>query len=291
MDTSEEEELSSKMAFLEKFMDMDRRWVYLLSWIFVLAPLLYPLGLPIPINQEAIKWYDTIDKIPNGSVVIFAPMYGTSGMPELFPMTVATMRHLWSKDIKVIVVTFWTEGALVFNTLLTQVDPTSFGKVYGKDWIDLGYIPGSETAMASFGKDITGTVSSDFLQGKPTTSFPMMANIKTATDIDLIISIETGTPGATEWLRQWQAPYGVPMIVGCIGVSVPGMAPFLQSGQIGAIMPGLTSSAEYELLLKKPGLAVAGVDAVSTSHLMVVALVILGNIAYFATRGSKGGKK
>jgi hypothetical protein len=56
-------------------------------------------------------------------------------------------------------------------------------------------------------------------------------------------------------------------------------------------MPGLTSSAEYELLLKKPGLAVAGVDAVSTSHLMVVALVILGNIAYFATRGSKGGKK
>jgi hypothetical protein len=254
VDTSEEEELSSKMAFLEKFMDMDRRWVYLLSWIFVLAPLLYPLGLPIPINQEAIKWYDTIDKIPNGSVVIFAPMYGTSGMPELFPMTVATMRHLWSKDIKVIVVTFWTEGALVFNTLLTQVDPASFGKVYGKDWIDLGYI-------------------------------------KTATDIDLIISIETGTPGATEWLRQWQAPYGVPMIVGCIGVSVPGMAPFLQSGQIGAIMPGLTSSAEYELLLKKPGLAVAGVDAVSTSHLMVVALVILGNIAYFATRGSKGGKK
>ena len=291
MDTSEEEELSSKMAFIEKFMDMDRRWVYLLSWIFVLAPLLYPLGLPIPINQESIGWYNYIENIPAGSTVIFAPMYGTSGIPELFPMTVATMRHLWSRPIKVIVVTFWTEGALVFNILLGQVDPTSYGKVYGTDWIHLGYIPGSETAMASFARDITGTVSADFLRGQPTTSYPIMANIRTAPDIDLIISIETGTPGYTEWLRQWQAPYGVPMIVGLIGVSVPGIAPYIQSGQVSAYLPGLTSSAEYENLIHRPGLAVAGVDAVSMSHLMVVVLVVLGNIAYFASRSSKGGKK
>jgi hypothetical protein len=291
VDTSGEEELSNKMSFLEKFMDMDRRWVYLLSWIFVLAPLLYPLGLPIPINQESKGWYNYIENIPAGSTVIFAPMYGTSGIPELFPMTVATMRHLWSRPIKLIVVTFWSEGALVFNILLGQVDPTSYGKVYGTDWIHLGYIPGSETAMASFGRDITGTVSADFLQGKATTSYPIMANIRTASDIDLIISIETGTPGYTEWLRQWQAPYGVPMIVGLIGVSVPGIAPYIQSGQVSAYLPGLTSSAEYENLIHRPGLAVAGVDAVSMSHLMVVALVVLGNVAYFASRGSKGGKK
>jgi len=79
----------------------------------------------------------------------------------------------------------------------------------------------------------------------------------------------------------------VPFIVGCIGVSVPGMAPYLGSGQLSALMPGLTASAEYEVLLNRPGLAVAGVDAVSMSHLLVFILVVVGNIAFFATGGSR----
>jgi hypothetical protein len=52
-------------------------------------------------------------------------------------------------------------------------------------------------------------------------------------------------------------------------------------------MPGLTVSAEYELLLQKPGLAVAGVDAVSTSHLLIVLLVVIGNLAFFMTKEEK----
>lgn len=269
-------------------MDLDRRYIYLLAWIFVLFPLIVPLGLPIPINPEAKKWYDYIEKIPTGSTVIFAPMYGTSGMPELFPMTMAIMHQLWKRDIKIVVVTFWTEGPLVFDILLKQIDPTKYGKVYGKDWIELGYIPGTETAMASLAADIWKATPRDYLQNKPLSEFPMMVNIKTAKDINLIISIETGTPGLPEWLRQWNTPFGVPIIVGCIGVSVPGMAPYLSSGQLSALLPGLTSSAEYEILLVRPGLAVAGVDAVSMSHLLVVILVVICNIAFFVKRLGKG---
>jgi hypothetical protein len=65
------------------------------------------------------------------------------------------------------------------------------------------------------------------------------------------------------------------------------MAPYLQSGQLAANLPGLTSTAEYEKLINRPALAIAGVDAVSMSHLLVVLLVILGNVGYFATRGRK----
>ena len=77
------------------------------------------------------------------------------------------------------------------------------------------------------------------------------------------------------------------IIVGCIGVSAPGMAPFLQSGQLSALLPGLTSSAEYELLINRKGLAIAGVDAVSMSHILVVLLVVLGNIGYFVHEGEE----
>jgi hypothetical protein len=275
------------MSIFDKFENLDRRWVYLLSWLFVLFPLIYPLGLPVPINKESQQWFKAISDIPDGSTVVFSPMYGTSGMPELFPMTLATMHQLWSRDIKVIVVSFWAEGPLVFTQLLAQMDPTSYGKVYGVDWINLGYIPGSEPAMRAFGDDMAKAVAKDYIEGKNLSEFPIMQTVNSANDIDLIISIETGTPGLTEWLRQWQEPYRTPIVVGCIGVSAPGMAPFLQSGQLSALLPGLTSSAEYELLLNRKGLAIAGVDAVSMSHILVVALVVLGNIAYFVNRGKK----
>jgi hypothetical protein len=214
-------------------------------------------------------------------------MYGTSGMPELFPMTLATMHQLWSKNVKIIVVGFWAEGPLVFNQLLNQMDPKSYGKVYGVDWINLGYIPGGESAMRAFGDDMAKAVAKDYIEGKNLKEFPIMTTINSAKDVNLIISIETGTPGLTEWLRQWQEPYKTKIVVGCIGVSAPGMAPFLQSGQLSALLPGLTSSAEYELLINRKGLAIAGVDAVSMSHILVVALVILGNIGYFVSRGKK----
>ena len=276
------------MSLLDRLQDIDRRYIYLLTWLFVLFPLLNPLGLPVPIGRESQAWKEYLEAIPNDSVIFFSMDYGVSGMPELFPMTVSTMHYLWSNcqanNWKIVVVAFWTQGPLVFRTVLDQLSPEStYGVEYGVDWIELGWIPGSETGMAALATDIWGQAPRDYIENQPMTAHPMMEEIRTAEDVDLVISIETGTPGLPEWLRQWNTPFGVPFIVGCIGVSVPGMAPYLASGQLSALMPGLTASGEFEILINRPGLAVAGLDAVSMSHLLVVLLVLIGNIAYFAS--------
>lgn len=280
------------MSILEKLQNINRRYIYLLAWVFVLFPLLFPLGLPVPIGRESQAWKEYIENIPDDSTIIVSMDYGVSGMPELYPMTVATMHHLWtdtaSKNFKIVVIASWNQGPLVFDTLLDQMNPAStYGVVYGEDWIELGWIPGSETGMAALATDMWSQTPKDFLENRPLSEYPIMENIKTAEDIDLVVSFETGTPGLPEWLRQWNTPYGTPFIVGCIGVSVPGMAPYLASGQLSALMPGLTASGEYEILIGRPGLAVSGLDAVSMSHLLVVLLVVVGNIAFFASK-SKG---
>ena len=276
------------MSLLDKLQDIDRRYIYLLTWLFVLFPLLNPLGLPVPIGRESKAWKTYLDGIPNDSVIFFSMDYGVSGMPELYPMTVSTMHYLWSNcqanNWKIVVLGFWTQGPLVFETVLDQMNPEStYGVEYGVDWIELGWIPGQETGMAALATDIWGQAPRDFIENQPMSAHPIMEEIRTAEDVDLVISIETGTPGLPEWLRQWNTPFGVPFMVGCIGVSVPGMAPYLASGQLSALMPGLTASGEFEILINRPGLAVAGLDAVSMSHLLVVLLVLIGNIAYFAS--------
>lgn len=273
------------MSLMEKFANLDRRIIYLLAWIVVLTPLMNPMGLPIPISEDARTWHRYVEnEINDGDVVLFAPMYGVSGMPELFPMSVATMKHIMQKDVTIVVVSFWNQGPLVFNQLLDQVDPADYGYVYGEDWIRLGYIPGQETAMGSFASNIHTTVTADYVEGRSLSTFSMMDDIQTGEDIDIIVSMETGTPGTPEWMRQFNAPFGTAQITGCIGVSVSGMIPYVQSGQLQALMPGLATSGEYEILLQDPGLAVAASDAISTSHIYVALLVIVGNIAWFATR-------
>ncbi|UCH57003.1 MAG: hypothetical protein JSV18_06605, partial [Candidatus Bathyarchaeota archaeon] len=258
------------MSILEKVQTIDRRWVYLLCWIFVLFPLMNPLGLPVPIGRESTAWRDYIENIPSGSTILVSMDYGVSGMPELYPQTVATMKHLWDltsqKNWKIIVVAFWNQGPLVFDMVLDVVDPAAdFGMVYGEDWVEMGWIPGGEPGMSALASDFWGQTPRDFLENTPVADLPIMADVRGAEDIDIIISFETGTPGLPEWLRQWNTPYGVPIIVGCIGVSVPGMAPYLGSGQLSALLPGLTSAAEYENIIERPGLAVAATDAISMS--------------------------
>jgi len=276
------------LSILEKIQNIDRRYIYLLVWIAVLFPLLNPLGLPVSIGKYSTAYYDYIEELPEDSVIMVTFDYGISAMPELYPLTIGTFHHLWNHDFKIIVVASWMQGPMVMDVVLEELNPEErYGKVYGEDWVELGWFAQREIGMAALGKDIWATLPVDYIENKPTSSFPIMQNIKTAEDIDLIISFETGTPGLPEWVRQWETPYGTRIIMGCIGVMVPEVAPYLQTGQLEALIPGLTASAEYELLLNRPGLAIAGVDAISMSHLLIIVLVILGNVAYFLSGGRR----
>ncbi|GAG57174.1 unnamed protein product, partial [marine sediment metagenome] len=58
------------MSILEKLQNIDRRYIYLLAWVFVLFPLLFPLGLPVPIGRESKAWKEYIENIPDDSTII-----------------------------------------------------------------------------------------------------------------------------------------------------------------------------------------------------------------------------
>jgi hypothetical protein len=77
---------------------------------------------------------------------------------------------------------------------------------------------------------------------------------------------------------------------GVTAVSAADAYPFLQSGQLTGLLAGMKGGAEYEILVSKSGYskatmpAVAAMDSQSLAHVVILLLVIIGNIAYFATR-------
>lgn len=61
----------------------------------------------------------------------------------------------------------------------------------------------------------------------------------------------------------------------------------MAAGQLKGLVVGLRGGGEYEKLINKPGEATAGLDAISTTHILIFICVILGNIGYFAARRAR----
>jgi len=273
----------------EKLESIDARIIYLILWIVILWPFIYPIGLPVSIGSYSLAYAKAIDDLPAGSIVVVSFDFSLGGLGELYPIAIATLHHLFTRPIKVVIIAIWSDGAIVADMVLKDLKPDQppYNRKYGEDWIFLGFAPGGETAMAALGKDFWSTLPVDYYYKKHVSTYPIMQNLRSAKDVTLLVSLETGTPGADEWVRQWYVPYKVPMIVGCIGVMAPTVSPYLAGGQVKGMLPGLRAAAEYELIIGRKGLGVASADAISTSHIVFVVFVILGNISYFMRRRSK----
>jgi len=272
----------------DRLEDIPREILYGLLLVCIVVPMLFPIGFPVPISAEVKRWYDTIEALPAGSVVMVDFGYSGGGEPELAPFAVATYAQLFKKaDIKVVAMATSIEGPLLYDKAMVELNPTRFGKEYGKDYINIGYIAGTETAMAAVGKSISATTSTDY-KGIPLSQYSIMQGVDSAEDFALIIEYTTGGDQSEGWVRQWYTPYKTPYLCCVLAMMVPTMLPYQKAGQIVSVVSG-AQAGQIELLVKAPGRGVKSADVITVTHLFCIGLVIVGNIAYFGKKFS-GGK-
>ena len=266
---------------MKALQNVDRRIIYLLVFLALAIPMLRPIGLPFSINESSQKVYDLVEALKPGDVLVLSFDYSPSGQAQLDPQARAVMKHAYSKEgIKIINVAFWPSGPLFADKFLGEMEGTH-DKVYGEDYVSLGYVAGAETAISAFAKDMHLAYPRD-RHGNSMSDIPMMKDVKSAADVDLMISFGTGTPGVPEHVRQVVTVYGTPFAVGMNSVSVAGNIPYYNAGQMKGYLNGLRGAAEYEKMMGEAASATASMDSLSFSHLTVIIFILLGNIAYFA---------
>jgi hypothetical protein len=268
----------------EKLARMDRRIIYAVVFLSLSIPLIWPIGLGVTVGPETKALYDTVESLPSGSTVIISMDTSPGGYGELASGAGALLNHLCRKGIRVIGMGFFDTGPSLLETALGGSEFRN--KEYGKDYVNLGYLAGGETAIARMAKDIPDSFPRDY-RGNLTSELPAMDGISSAQDVALVISISSGTPGVPEWIRQVGDPMSVPIATAIVAVNVPNMTPYVQSGQITGMIPSMKGAAGYESLMGTSGLGIRGMDAQSISHLTILGLVILGNIVYLGTKTSQ----
>lgn len=275
---------------MEKFLDfivkaggLDRRVIFLVIALVVILPLFFPLGLPIRPSTSSQDVYNAVEQLKAGDKALVSFEYGPSTKPEIHPMAVALMRHLFDKDVKVYITCLWPDGQFMAMEAIEQVAERQYHKVYGEDYVLLGYRPGAEAVIKGLVSNIRKVFTVDS-RGNFLDDIPMMADVNQVADFDYLFSASAGYPGTVEWVQYAADPTGVTMSTGTTSIQVNEVMPYVQSGQIVGILGGMPGAAEYESLIGQPGIGTSGMDAQSVAHLVIVGFIVFGNISFFIER-------
>ena len=273
------------MTWARKLLAIDRRVIFLLVAAGVVLPLLLPVNLPVTVTPRVQAAYNAIDALPAGSRVLISMDYEPDIMAELTPMSIAVLRHCFRKHIQVVAMTLYPAGTGLGEHALS-VASRAEGAVRNRDFVWLGYKSGFQVVMIGIGENLRGMYPVDFY-GTPLDSIPMMRGVNTYAQFSMMINL-SGSSAADYWIQFAQGRYHAPLVLGCTAVMATDYYPYLSSGQVLGLIGGMKGAAEYERLIDVFGDGRRGMDAQSLVHLIVVLLVIVGNAAFFATRGGMG---
>lgn len=268
---------------------MERRYIYVVIFLLVLYPVLRPIGIPISVSPSTRTYNDWLNKVKKDDIVFFAFETGFESYNELKGGLIATFRQLVEKDVKMFVAFATADGLATFQmifgdwarnvpgVLTPELQARNY--VYWDDYIVLGYVLVNEASTLSMARQFHTFIRNDYAGRSITGSF--LDRVEDPSDVNLIVDFSPGMQ-TTAIIRHWVQDFGTPMIEGAIGVNIPSLSIYLESGLLKAILQSTRGGAELEFLTGHPGPGITSMDAFTLVHYFLIAVIIMGNIGYFA---------
>jgi hypothetical protein len=288
-----------RRGFLGTLRTLDRRWIFLLMFWAVLVPIYYVgvTGRTFPEVPSALAkaTFDEIERLKPGDPVLLSFDYEPGSEGELAPMATAFVKHAAEKKLKMYFMALWPVGGQLADATIDKVIKPDFPQmVYGRDYVNLGYKSGNEGVIRVIVTNLRELYTTDS-RGTALQNLPMMRGIDNIQQMKLIINISAGTPGTKEWVQYAVTPYPdrIRIVAGTTGVQATLLYPYIPR-QLPGLLGAIKGAAEYEKLVVDKyggpnpdpkyldGLRRMGPQLVA--HLLVIVLIILANILYFADK-------
>jgi hypothetical protein len=270
------------MAFYDKLMNLDRRYVYVAMALAVAVPLFIPFQVPIYTTPEVKSVYDFVENLKEGDRFLLAIDYDPNAMAELHPMALTITRQCFAKGVKLFFVTLSQNAPGLAEQLVSRMSK-EFNKKNGVDYVYLGYKPYPALVILSMGQNFRISFPMDYY-GTPVDSMPIMQGVRNYDDMKGIIAFEAGWV-ADSWIQNANGRYRAEVALGVTGVMAADYYPYIQSKQIFGLMGGLKGAAEYETLASaKERIASRGMKVQTITHIVVILFIIIGNIGFFMSK-------
>jgi hypothetical protein len=280
-----------------KLTQIDRRVIFIAVAVAILIPLIFPVHMPMGAQRVTKTLYKAVEAVdPKREVLLLSSDYAPQTEAENHPMAIVVLRHCFARRLPVLINALYVEGAPLLDMAMHQVMDEFNARakthadsiLYGRDVVYLGWQPPPIVPILSMGRSISGIYPVDYY-GSRTDSLEVMKRVHNYDQVGLVVALTSST--SPLWYVMYaQTKFGVKVGAGCTAVSAPDFYPYCRSGQLSGMMAGMKGAAEYEELVgnqyRAEGRrrATEGMASQSAAHLLMMAFVIIGNIAYFATR-------
>lgn len=279
------------MNILIKLQQIDRRAIYGLLILVLALPLVFPpAGHPKLVTPEVHKAFEVIDSIPKDKMVILSCAWGPSTEAENGPQTAAMMRHMFQKGIRFGIVSWDPANSQITYSMGKQLE-SELHKTYGVDWVHFGFKILNEAALRGIGTNLPVTMKNDrlgktLLDSKGMPTMAVMRGIKDYRNIGAVVEI---TASATlEWTMTYTTqPNRLKLLYCPTAVMSVEAYSFLDSGQVKGMLNSAVGAAQYETLIGQSDITTQASTttwALSTAHIFIIVLILLGNLGYLASK-------
>jgi hypothetical protein len=236
------------------------------------------------ISWTSIKAYEYIENLPEGSVVLLSADYAPSTKVENDPVVQGFLTQAFRKNLKVIAISLWPDGAVLLENNIRMV-ALKMNKKEDEDFVIGGYVVGGAVAIEKMGINLKNAIP--LLRSS---NAPFLNNIRNAKDLKLVFCVAAGDT-LQYYIRILGARYGVPVAGGCTAVMAAEMYPYIMSNQLIGLFAGLKGACDYQLLELKDQIdpnnvpeSVKNMFPQSIIHLLIVIFIIIANLIYFYER-------
>jgi hypothetical protein len=291
--------------FFQILTTLDRRIIYLVVAGVLIVSLIVGKQETAPSVQPSVqKLYDAMEGVPADKLIILDGTFASNTRPENGNQFRALVRHAVLAKKRFAIMALDPQGAELTKQITLDVT-RQYGYKYGKDWISFGYQLGVIAFFKPIIQDVPGTIKVEGFDQTPLSpeAFPVMKGIHSMKDVGLLVEV---TASASVWAWVQLVKPAVPKLqigYACTGIMAAEAYPYLDSGQLVGMMPGLKGAADYEQLVDgleqkklKEGAIKAAYDpeplkklivrparvlmpTQNNAHIAVLLLVIIGNIA------------
>ena len=281
----------------EKLYNIDRRIIFIVMALAIIIPLIFPSNPEMGTQRITQQLFDTVEEInPEEQCLMISSDYTPQTEAENHPMAISLLRHAFARRLPVLMLVLYVEGAPLLDNALNQVmdefnvhaTSNADSIIYGRDVVYLGWQPPPIIPILSMGRSIRGVYLQDFY-GTDTDSLELTQWTHSYEQVGLVAAISSGS--SPIWFAVYAQPkFGVKVAACCTAVMAPDYYPYTRSGQMSGMLAGMKGAAEYEELIESKydlGVrrkATEGMASQSVAHIAIMIFVIIGNIAYFATR-------
>jgi hypothetical protein len=240
-----------------------------------------------PPEMDAIT--PLISSLGPDSVVLVVLDYQPGMSGELDAAAAGILDHVMIQGARLALVSTIPTGPALGERLVRQVEAVH-GYEPGSQYVNLGYLPGGATGLQLLVKAPEAALPVGYdarpfwtlvdREGANPWAQPALQGVSGLGDFRMTLLLSDDP----ETVRKWVEQVGPSLLPGTLVVvssaqAEPLVRPYFDSGQVGALVPGLRGGASYEAFLQREGPASGAWDGVGVGTLAAIVL-ILGAGAY-----------